>query len=1285
MEVIMNNRYLLNILVFSSLFIFACADDTSDTEVASQGDTTQSADVLPEQDVLTSDEDSGEAPESNDVNVDTTNEDTTETEGEDTENESDTQEQSDAEGEPDTEDESDTQEGGGEGGGDEANVIDCNNPPVSLNSCDAVSGSDILVLHGTVLGPDTTYIGGEVVIANGEIKCVGCDCGDSQGVDGATRITCSNGVISPGLINAHDHITFTQYPPVPHGDERYDHRHEWRKGLNGKTKLSVTQNFYNKGETWGELRLLISGATSVLGSGGEEGFLRNLDKDYLLEGLGKPAAEYDTFPLGDSSGKLSDSGCGAYNIDFGFDIEKEFAYCPHVAEGINAYALNEFLCLSGLANGGIDVVAPNSAFIHGIGITATEVALMAGEGTGLIWSPRSNISLYGHTASVTLYDLLGSGIALGTDWTASGSMNMLREIQCADELNSNHYNGYFSDAELWNMATYNGALLLGYGDILGAIEPDFAADVTIFQGSEEDAHRAVIDAAVTDVLLVMRGGTPLYGRSSLMEQLPEVTDNGCETIDVCGENQQICINRETGETLASLENGVSGGTFETYPLFFCGTPDNEPSCVPFRTGEFDGQITSDDNDGDGVLNEVDNCPNIFNALRPIDLGVQPDKDEDGVGDVCDPCPFDADSEACTSVDPDDLDNDGTPNSQDNCVNLSNEDQLDGDQDGKGDVCDKCPDYPNPGNQGCLASIYDVASGKIEENETVFVENLVVTAVGGNGFYVQLNPAAPNFEGKEFSGIWVYNGGADTQPAVGTQMSMDASYQLYFGEPELTNPVISVTGEGIDIEPELVTPADVATSGALSAAYTGVLIVVKDVVVDSITPDPAGQSTPTNEFSLVGGLLVDDYFYKVAPFPKEGDTITSITGVLKYSWNNTKLIPRSVDDVTLGPPALDSVSPEMAFITAGVIGLSNPPLEVALNQEVDASTFVEVVSGNPGALTVEGGGVTIAPGEKTALVSFNAIEASDEPIVVTAIYDGAEISASVTVLAEDAIPELVSITPSSSSATPGGVITFTVAFSTPTPAGGLELTWTAVSSGDGEDGSNEPPETTGTVTADGNVFETSFTVVMPENPTDVVVSVQLGDSSLETTVTVTTLINAGLIIGEVYYDEPGDDNGKEWVKLYNASGDTIDLSGYSLAWGGTSWSYGVLALEGTIDPWSCYVIGGPSATADNGNPVFDLPVNIEPDIQNGGSTADGVALFALQPFEISDSSIPTDAVLYGSENGSGLLGPGGTAAAVHVSDPPSGSSLQRVSISSWQTSSNPSPTTCPALIPDVENP
>ena len=77
------------------------------------------------------------------------------------------------------------------------------------------------------------------------------------------------------------------------------------------------------------------------------------------------------------------------------------------------------------------------------------------------------MTLYGETARVPEYDRLGVQIAMGTDWVFTGSMNMLRELQCADELNANYFENHFTDEELWLMATYNGAVAAAMDEAIG--------------------------------------------------------------------------------------------------------------------------------------------------------------------------------------------------------------------------------------------------------------------------------------------------------------------------------------------------------------------------------------------------------------------------------------------------------------------------------------------------------------------------------------------------------------------------------------------------------------------------------------------------------------------------------------------------------------------------------------------------------------------------------------------------------------------------------------------------
>lgn len=796
---------------------------------------------------------------------------------------------------------------GGDTGGPVDGVVTCTAPPLTppaMGTCEvtAMGPTGTLIRAGTVLGPDVVYENGAVLVdAAGVITCVGCDCIDLPEAADASTVACADGVVSPGLINPHDHITFANNKPIGDGVDRYEHRHDWRKGKNGHQALNVPGGASKNVVLAAEFRFLMSGATSAAAAGGQAGLLRNLDANPAqLEGLPIPVANSDTFPLGDSNGTQLMNGCGYPNVTLTTDIAAENAYLPHIAEGIDLYARNEFLCLS---QGMSDVIAQQTAIIHAIGLTAADSATIHPDKARIVWSPRSNIVLYGNTAQVTVLDTLGVPLALGTDWVASGSMNILRELRCADELNATYFDTHYTDRDLWNMVTLNAALATGSETAIGMLRPGYAADIAVFDGSQLEKHAAVVRAELPGVALVMRGGKVLYGDAAALQGLGLM---GCEPLDVCGAAKLACVSGDTGGvTLAQMKTAIEA----TYPLFFCGTPDLEPSCVPSRPSEYTGAATDDDLDGDGVVNGDDNCPNVFNPPMLIEPGVQSDADGDAKGDACDTCPTD-NTDTCMMLDADDMDDDGVPNASDNCIRLANPTQTDGDGDGKGDDCDSCP-TPNPGLSACPTTIEALRDPMHPDHAAVTAPGVVVAVQ--DVYVTGIRPATGNSRGfhietgtqKQFTGIFAFTGGTSPAVKIGDKVTVTGTYSLYFGLHELVVGTVTVqeTGKALPFSPLVVDPSMVATGKALAEPYQSLLLKADLVDITNNNPD---APMDFDEFAITGGLRVDDGLADAVKDMGLGNAcpnatkLDSVAGVLSYSFNNSKLMPREKADVVLGP-------------------------------------------------------------------------------------------------------------------------------------------------------------------------------------------------------------------------------------------------------------------------------------------------------------------------------------------------------------------------------------------------
>ena len=160
------------------------------------------------------------------------------------------------------------------------------------------------------------------------------------------------------------------------------------------------------------------------------------------------------------------------------------------------------------------------SLVHGVATDRDDYAVMREFDVTLVWSPRSNLALYGETIDLGAALASGVRIALSTDWSPSGSFNMREEVRCARRV-AEASGAELSAEALWRMATQSGAYALGLEDRFGAIRPGLRADLMLVRHAGGDPYEAVLTAGHEDVLAMWVDGRALLLSAALDARLSE--------------------------------------------------------------------------------------------------------------------------------------------------------------------------------------------------------------------------------------------------------------------------------------------------------------------------------------------------------------------------------------------------------------------------------------------------------------------------------------------------------------------------------------------------------------------------------------------------------------------------------------------------------------------------------------------------------------------------------------------------------------------------------------------
>jgi hypothetical protein len=418
-------------------------------------------------------------------------------------------------------------------------------------------GSRGLLLTGTLVTPDEV-VDGEVLILGDEIRCAGPSCAGDPAVATASVVQ-TNGIIFPGLIDAHDRIQMSVFDESDFAPEAGDHflnHTQWADAKRYRALMEAEQNLTGQAKgarasigcelaKFGKLKQLIAGVTSVVGSPSPEdrkcyGTLgRTLDQ----RGGGLPGNKVQAAPP-PRTGAEVDKICAAE------ESGKLDAFLISIGNGVDDISRNEFQRLFDM--GGVKgcLFSPKTAVLYGASLQDRELGVMGARGMSLVWTPRSNVFFYGHgtdltkTADIPAALERGVTVAIATDSSVGGSQNLLDELRFAHHVDATQWGDVLPARALVQMVTKNPARMLGVRTALGELSPGHKADLVVVGGDRARAYDAILAASPRDVRLVVVGGKILYGDTAL-KVLADATPE-CDPLDICGVRKFACIAQAGG-------------------------------------------------------------------------------------------------------------------------------------------------------------------------------------------------------------------------------------------------------------------------------------------------------------------------------------------------------------------------------------------------------------------------------------------------------------------------------------------------------------------------------------------------------------------------------------------------------------------------------------------------------------------------------------------------------------------------------------------------------------------
>jgi cytosine/adenosine deaminase-related metal-dependent hydrolase len=212
----------------------------------------------------------------------------------------------------------------------------------------------------------------------------------------------------------------------------------------------------------------------------------------------------------------------------------------HIGEGKRLDPLSaleyKILRLTGLARKGMHL-------IHAVSSDESDYKHMAQNEIGVVWSPSSNIILYGETldlekiAMMEEKEKINLTMSLGSDWTPTGTKGVIDELKLAKKyVVKNKLTKSFSDKRLYEMVTSIPAKMIGrYGKNnkdagYGTLEKGAMAAFIVTSDLSTNPYTNLVEQVTAkDINVVVIDGKIIYGDEAYVTQVNKEFEKISET------------------------------------------------------------------------------------------------------------------------------------------------------------------------------------------------------------------------------------------------------------------------------------------------------------------------------------------------------------------------------------------------------------------------------------------------------------------------------------------------------------------------------------------------------------------------------------------------------------------------------------------------------------------------------------------------------------------------------------------------------------------------------------